>query len=353
MLFNINSISGIHKNSIAGTHRSSIGGTHKRRSCILVLLLLMSLMHLYSQDVYFSQPNNKLLYLNPGFAGIEGDARVNISYRNQWPGSATSFETYYASYEQAVDALHGGLGLYIMDDRSGQFMNLFDLSLIYAYKLQLSSKLFLQAGFQLSANQRSIGTDGLIFPDMIDPTGIVHPTEEIFGKLSKFYMDYSAGVVAYSGEWTGGFALMHLTKPEIAMSHAGEMQLSRKYTFYLNRNILVTHRPQREDSWIISPDIQYSNQKPFSYFNYGFILSKSLLSAGMHLHNDLKFDHSFLSFSAGFRNSFMRFTYSYDVLVTNSVVYRAPGGTHELGLVFGLKTFNKSRLKHAIKLPGI
>jgi len=324
-------------------------------SGFLLFLILFSLNTGFSeaQDPYFSQVNSNLLYTNPAFAGVQTQSNLSLTYRNQWPGNSTKFETFYASYDQPTEALHGGIGVVAMNDRSGSVLNMVHLSVIYTYNLQISNTLFMQAGFQVSANQRNLRIDGLIFPDMIDPArGIYQETEENLTNSQKFYMDYSAGFIAYSGEWFGGFAIHHLAKPAISESERDEFQLSRKFGFHLTRNLLLTERSSRDDSWIISPGIQYYYQRPFSYFNFGFILSKSPVSLGIQLHHDLQFDSSFLSFSIGFSNPLVKFSYSYDVLMSNSAVYKVPGGTHELNILIRLKEFRKTRLLRTINLPG-
>lgn len=324
-------------------------------SGVLFLLIIFSLNTGLSeaQDPYFSQVYSNTIYTNPAFAGAQAQSNLALTYRNQWPGSSTKFETFYASYDQPIEVLHGGIGVVAMNDRSGSVLNMVHLSIVYAYNLQISNTLFMQAGFQVSANQRNLRTDGLIFPDMIDPArGIFQETGESITNSQKFYMDYSAGFLAYSGEWFGGFAIHHLTKPAISESERDEFQLSRKFGFHLTRNLLLNKRSRREDTWIISPGIQYYNQRPFSYFNIGFILSNSPVSVGVQLHNDLQFDSSFLSFSLGFSNPLVKFSYSYDVLLSNSTLYKAPGGTHELNVIIRLKEFSKTRLVRTIKLPA-
>ncbi len=321
-------------------------------SGFLMFLIIFSLSTGFSeaQDPYFSQVYTNLLYTNPAFAGAQAHSNLSLSYRNQWPGSSTKFETFYASYDQPSDVLHGGFGLIAMNDRSGSVLNMVNLSLIYVYKLQVSSTLFLQTGFQVSANQRNLRVDDLIFYDMIVRESNI--SLENMTNSQKFYMDYSAGFIAYSGEWFGGFAVHHLAKPAISESQRDEFQLSRKFGLHLTRNLLLTKRSGRDDSWIISPGIQYYYQKPFSYFNFGFILSKSPVSVGIQLHHDLQFNSSFLSFSLGFSNPLVNFSYSYDVFMSNSSVYKAPGGTHELSVLIRLKEFHETRLLRTIKLPA-
>lgn len=324
-------------------------------SGLLLFLILFSLNSGISkaQDPYFSQVYSNLLYTNPAFAGIEAKSKLSLTYRNQWPGNTTKFETFFASYDQPVEILHGGIGITAMNDRSGSVLNYVHLALIYSYNLKISNTLYMQAGFRVSANQRNLRVDGLIFPNMISPArGIFRETEEILTNSQKFYMDYSAGFIMYSGEWFGGFAIDHLAKPAISESQRDELKLSRKYGFHFTRNLLLTDRSRREDSWIISPGIQYYNQAKFSYFNFGFILSKFPVFTGIQLHHDLRFDSSFLNFSLGFTNSFLKFSYSYDVLLSNPTVYKASPGTHELNILIDLKVFQKSGMLRTIKLPG-
>jgi hypothetical protein len=39
-----------------------------------------------AQDVFFSQFYANRLYLNPAWAGIGGEKRIFLNYRNQYPG---------------------------------------------------------------------------------------------------------------------------------------------------------------------------------------------------------------------------------------------------------------------------
>ena len=78
------------------------------------------------------------LYMNPAMAGVEGPVKLYIGYRNQWPGSTDSYVTYHASYEQYFDALKGGAGVHMMNDRQGDgVFNTLSLDAIYSYHLKV------------------------------------------------------------------------------------------------------------------------------------------------------------------------------------------------------------------------
>ena len=72
-----------------------------------------------AQDPAFSQFFANPLYLNPAMAGVEGPVKLYLGYRNQWPGATNPYSTYHASYDQYIDALHGGIGAHVINDRQG------------------------------------------------------------------------------------------------------------------------------------------------------------------------------------------------------------------------------------------
>ena len=86
-----------------------------------VFILLFISMQSNAQDPAFSQFYANPLYLNPAFTGAtpKGCPRVNFNYRDQWPGIERTFVTYSASWDQHVDAVGGGLGVLVTQDRAG------------------------------------------------------------------------------------------------------------------------------------------------------------------------------------------------------------------------------------------
>src|SRR4051812_14773105 len=73
-----------------------------------------------AQDPEFTQFYANPLYLNPAFAGSTRCPRIALNYRNQWPALSGTYVTYSASYDQYVDALGGGIGLLVLNDKAGE-----------------------------------------------------------------------------------------------------------------------------------------------------------------------------------------------------------------------------------------
>ena len=332
-------------------HRIQIVG----KQLTFVLLLAIVCNSAFTQDQLYSQFYPAYLYMNPGFAGAIGEKKISLSYRNQWPGSLTKYENFFASYDQPIDVLHGGIGFVVFNDRAGSgLVNTFSVSAIYAYHLRVTQDFFINAGFQVSFNQRSINADRLIFPDMIDPSlGAILPTQELIGDDHKFYMDYSFGFIGYSDKWYGGAAIFHLTQPIQSNSGAEGSSLKRKYVFHMARNFELPQKSGKSESMVITPHISFLNQGKFQYLNLGALFYLKPLTFGVSARQDFQFDFSSLIFSIGFSNLFMDIAYSYDVYIGNQMKFNPPGGAHEISLSFRLPYDKKSKTSRAINIPRL
>ena len=113
--------------------------------------------NVYAQDPIFTQFYANPLYLNPALAGTARCPRVNLNYRNQWPGISGTYVTYAASYDQHVDAIGGGLGLLILNDKAGQgTLTTTNVSGVYSYLLNVTREFSLKFAAQATFFQKSI-----------------------------------------------------------------------------------------------------------------------------------------------------------------------------------------------------
>lgn len=275
-------------------------------------------------------------------------------YRNQWPGSLTRYETFYASYDQPVEALHGGIGFIVFNDYMGKGMvNNFHFSAIYSYHLRVSDNFYIQAGFQVSMNQRNVNNNLFVFPDMINPSGGgLLPSQEVLGDGRKFFMDYSVGFTGYGGNWFGGLAVFHLTQPVQSDSGNEDAALPRKYSAHAARNIFLSGSSRKENSWVLTPVFSILSQKTFQNLNYGIIINKNQISAGISGRHDFQFDSSSLIFSVGFSNLLINLAYSYDVYIGDRTKFNPSGGAHEVSMIVRLPHNKiKRKKKNTIKLP--
>jgi hypothetical protein len=83
-----------------------------------------------------------------------------------------------ASWDQHIQAIGGGLGVIVSQDRSGSGnLNTSHASLLYSYRLKVNNTFAMKAGFEVSYRMIQLDWTELTFGDMIDPQyGFISPT---------------------------------------------------------------------------------------------------------------------------------------------------------------------------------
>lgn len=319
----------------------------------LILVLLIAVTEVTAQDPEFSQFYANPLYLNPALAGSTLCPRAMASYRNQWPAAGKAFITFGASYDQYVKFLHGGVGVSLMTDRAGNGnLNTTSISVMYAYKFNLSSHLQASGALKVGYYQRRLAWDNLQFEDMIDPLdGFTKPTSEKQpDNLSTGVPDFSAGIfLAYDDLLYGGIAVDHVTMPKVGFYVDNETQLYMKYTVHAG-SVISLHRNgwSEEREFSISPNILYQQQFDFRQLNIGLYLTVDPFLGGVW------YRHSFGNPDAiipmvGIHYKNLQVGYSYDLTISN--LRGASGGAHEVSAAWQFPCVEKRRHIKAIKCP--
>lgn len=326
------------------------------KNAVLAAVLMLSATA-GAQDVGFSQFYANPLYLNPAFAGSAVAPRIAITYRSQWPGLVSAFTTVSASYDQYFPGLHGGLGFLVMTDRVGDHgaLSTNTVSAMYSFRFQVSRDIFVSAALQASlVNTHLRWDDYLRFPDQIDremgfsyATGAVAPD-----KLSKWTPDFNAGVLVNGSKWYAGFAVSHLTQPNVAFY--SEDPVPMKITVHAGGLINVAEESRRQSSLglgtpIISPNIVYQYQGGFHYFNYGVYLDWMPFLVGVWFRNGIENADAFI-FQVGIQQDYFKVGYSYDVTV--SKLANSTAGAHEITLGLLLPVPEHKKKVKAIRCPS-
>jgi type IX secretion system PorP/SprF family membrane protein len=326
-----------------------------RRLAVIVLFAIpFFLGKTFAQDPEFSQFYANPLYLNPAMAGITICPRAIGNYRNQWPGIGKAFNTYNFSYDQYVGFLHGGAGLLLTADRAGGGnLNTTAISLVYAYKFNLTNHLQASGGVKVGYYQRRLVWENLQFEDMIDPQGgFILPTAEKQPDNSSVGVpDFSAGVfLGYDDLIYGGIAVDHLSQPKIGFYADNDTRLPMKFTIHAGSSInLRSNGGADEDrEFSISPNILYQQQFQFHQLNIGVYLTIDPFVGG------LWFRHNFENADAlipmlGIHYKNLRVGYSYDYTV--SKLRSVSGGAHEVSASWQFPCVEKRRHVRAIKCP--
>ena len=303
----------------------------------------------YAQDPAFSQFYANPLYLNPAFAGTNDCPRANLNYRDQWPGIGRTYVTYSVSWDQHIQAIGGGLGVVVSQDRAGAGnLNTSHASLLYSYHLKVNNTFAMKAGFEASYRMIQLDWTDLTFGDMIHPQfGFVYPTQEdiVNNPTSRNFPDFSAGLLGYSENLFFGFAAHHLTQPN--QGFISESQLPTKFTAHVGGNFLLNK--YKNSATTVSPNFLFQQQQDFQQFNYGIYVNRGPVVGGLWARNSLKNFDSFIIMLGLIQESF-KFGYSYDITVSD-LKNSATLGAHEVSFTLFMPCRSRSKSFNTISCP--
>jgi type IX secretion system PorP/SprF family membrane protein len=326
------------------------------RSGILVLLAVFLLLNnmATAQDAEYSQFYANPLYLNPALAGAEDYNRAVVNYRNQWPGIDKGYVTYNASYDQFIDKMHGGVGVLVNYDNTGDgILTTTQASLIYAYTLKASSKLFFNMALQATFYQKSLNWDMLRFGDQVDPIlGWTLPTDETPpASTSIIVPDFSTGIVfGWKSAIYGGVAVNHLTSPNLAFYSQYENKLDMKLTGHLGANINLEGGSMLFDPvFFISPNILYQQQGEFHQVNAGVYITHIPIAIGAWYRHNFENADAFIVL-VGLNHKNLKIGYSYDI--TLSQIRSITGGAHEISVAWQFNYRERLRRIYPLNAPG-
>lgn len=311
---------------------------------LLYCLVLLFSMNVYAQDPQFSQFYANQLYLNPAFAGSSYGPKISLNHRTQWAGLSGSFLTTSASYDQQIDALSGGIGLIVLDDRAGEStLKTTSVSGIYSYELQVNRKFTMRFGLQATWSQKKLDWDKLTFGDEIDPRrGFIFNTNEVPRDDGRNFVDFSAGILGYTKNFYFGFAAHHLAEPNESVIQ-GDSPLPRKLTFHGGYVIPVTNKG---NSSTISPNVLIQIQDNFQQVNLGMYYTNGPLTAGLWYRTS-----DAIILSLGVQTGILKIGYSYDITVSK-LSNASTGGSHEVSTVILIDRKPKSRKFRTISCPS-
>ena len=328
----------------------------KLQRILLVALLLAPAMKSNAQDVVFTQFYANPLYMNPAFAGSKVCPRLSLSFRSQWPALVSAYTTASVSWDQYFSSLHGGLGAYVMTDRQGDHgaLSTTAAAFMYSFRFQLGRDVWVNAALQAGVTNAHLDCDNLRFPDQIDPVnGFTGQTSaQMPEALSKWYIDFAAGVLVYGDAWYAGVAADHLTQP--SNGFYGITRVPLKLTGNVGALINLSEDRRRTSSLglgtpVISPNFIYQYQAGFHYFNYGLYLDWMPFLVGVWFRQGVQNADAFI-FQIGFQQDYFKIGYSYDVTV--SKLANNTAGAHEISLGVMLPCPQAKHKIKAIRCPS-
>lgn len=188
---------------------------NRRQKAILVITFLLSCTFVQAQqDAQFSQYMFNQLFLNPAYAGVNGDLSFSLIHRTQWAGYNPTFDNGGSPNTQVLSVAYGsklfnsGVGLHFVNDMIGPLINR-EVQLSYAYHVPLGSSNSNDPEAKLS-----IGVRGGIYSQTIDfdQFRALDPDDRLIqsGTLSQANSDMAAGIYYHSNTFFGGVSMSHI-----------------------------------------------------------------------------------------------------------------------------------------------
>jgi len=326
----------------------------------LILFLLYPIAKSYAQDPVFTQFYSNALHLNPAFAGRDLSPRVHSAYRNQWPGINRAYVTYNLEYDQFSESLHGGVGLQVLHDRTGNgLLNTMQIAGCYAYQLLINRNWTLNFGIKAAFVQKGIQWDKAVWGDQIDPSrGAIFNTNQPMGNNAN-YIDFSNGIVLFGSNLFVGAAFNHLTRPDETFfynisSNNSVDKIPIRTSFHGGYKIRILQNGLFHKELFVTPEFVMDFQSNLKRYNLGTYFVDGIFDLGfwyrhtrvMDANNESVSPQAALVIVAGVETNNVRIGYSYDFnlsrLVTSSV------GAHELSFTMDLPTKKQTTTKFRV-----
>lgn len=326
-----------------------------RKISFIVLAIIIGICcskPLQAQDPIFSQFMFNQLYFNPAFAGNTPYPRLISGYRNQWPGIGNAYVSYYASYDQYVDALEGGLGLGLTRDvQGGGIFSKTSFDVMYSYPIEFSYDIAGNLGLQASIAQNSFNSSDVVLGDQNPYLPLVSP--EIIPSQSKIYADFSAGVsFLYKEQYQINISVNHINKPnEMTGSSYIYYHMPMRFTVQIMGQYPSKRTTRNVQKVIFKPGIMTQIQKTNNFFGWGSNILISSFTGGLWFRNDASLTLNSVIALAGYSQSGFSIYYSYDFWFPKNYQHVKNYGAHEVTFIY-LFQYNDPRKKmRTIKCP--
>jgi type IX secretion system PorP/SprF family membrane protein len=303
----------------------------------------------YSQDASFSQINNNKLYLNPAFANSRVCPELTMTYRNQWPSIGSQYVTSMVSYEQSVFGKNNGVGLMLMNDRSGNgIYSLNSVNVYFSNQQKINKNLNVKFGLEMGYRQNFIDSDKLFFEDSFNGQSFTNMTNEpLMNGLRVHYFDIGGGMLLFSKKGYAGFSVNHLNEPNQSLVY-GESFLPKKFGLHGGLNVVFKKTTFGQSDIIYMPSFALSHQGEATELTLNNNVKKGnfLVGAGFRLVEGYSYRDA-LIVNFGVDTGELVFFYGYDLTV--SPFGPSTGGAHEITTI--IKVQNRQQ-RNKITVPS-
>jgi type IX secretion system PorP/SprF family membrane protein len=278
---------------------------HKMIRLIAIILILLGCSKITAQqDPLLSHVFFNKVYLNPAFAGQQGEICANVINRQQWVGLEGAPQTTIFSINSPIRFLgyNSGIGLQISDDRLG-FEKNFNGAFQYAHTLNLRSGI-LSIGLQLGLYNKAFEATWQTPDGGNGQNDIAIPQE----KDQSMTFDMGLGLLYTINNFYAGISASHLTQQKFKFAASEIPYLKRHYYILSGYKITVPSSPFEFSPNLI---IKYDGSSPQITLNINALYNKKIwggvtyrtidaldINVGLELFNGIKIGYAYgLNFS--------------------------------------------------------
>jgi type IX secretion system PorP/SprF family membrane protein len=295
--------------------------------CIIVFILLVFSFQSRSQDAPISQWYSNQVMSNPAMAGSTGDTRLNLFYRNQWPGNDARFQFYGVAFDQAISKYSLGWGVIATNEKTA-FFNKPSIHILYSYKIKTNKGSTINFGFKTGIYQEFLSAGELQFED----------EETISSSSSGIKFDFGAGVSIIGKNTFGGITVDHLNRSYQGISGNTGRRTNVKYSANLAYLFYLPNRLIKQQ-YIIMPNLTIQMQGQQQNVQFGVLSQINYLISGIWIRQNIHFDAPAIIFLAGIKTLDTRIAYSFDIYSSKKKFYGS--GTHEISITKIIKVKEK------------
>ncbi len=318
-----------------------------KKATIFIFCILICFNKIKSQDMHFTQFYAAPLYLNPAFTGANICSRICMTYRNQWPGINTTYQSYLLSYDHYLQDQHLGVGLQFATDRAGTGgLKTTLINPSFAFETKINKNIGVRFGIQPGITIKSIQFDKLLFGDQIARGGSSNPSSVATVESptqNKTFVDIGAGTLIYTSNLWLGTSFYHINKPNESLVGGNSSILPVRYSVHGGAKVALNKDEKDSDlRKYVSLVMNYSGQGKFDQFDVGIYYTQTIFNAGfwyrglpgLKAYQPGYSNNDAIAFLIGLQAKRANIGYSYDITV--SQLANNTKGAHEITLSFQL-----------------
>ncbi|HEX2974494.1 MAG TPA: PorP/SprF family type IX secretion system membrane protein [Bacteroidales bacterium] len=322
----------------------------------LVVAMFIGAFTAKAQDPMFTQFYAAPLHLGPSFAGGNGESRVILNFRDQWPKLSGDYVTFALSVDHFLEKYNSGIGLLILrDETAGGLITMNNVGFNYNYNFNLSREWKLSPGLQVYYYTRNINFNKLIFNDQLSRNLILPSSieSERLGSIEPVrHLDVSSSLLAYSDQFWMGFTVDHLLSLNKYLVEDG-IYLPIRVSMYGGGKYILSGRRRNQTKESITGAFNLMIQDKYKYLDIGAYYSRSPMLFGIWYRGLPVFpdnpNNGAITLQFGYSINNIALSYSYDY--TLSRLMTKTGGAHEISLSFSSQSVKKRSKKRMIPCP--